>query len=166
MGRTQKCLGNAVTTEDTIRHLNDLTETCKDGELSYRAAAENARNTQLESVFTDYSKQRGHFVRALQGEVERLGGTSTDSGTPTATVLRGWINLKSALSEGYGGAIIAACETGEETAVGAFELVASLDLTGLTKALVEKQRSQVKEAHAHLVRLKAEASSADFQKND
>src|SRR5271169_6497355 len=105
-----------MTTEDTIEHLNGLTETCKDGELGYRTAAANARNTQLESVFTDYSKQRGHFARALQGEVERLGGTSTDSGTPTATVFRGWIHLKSALSGNDGGAIIAACETGEETA--------------------------------------------------
>jgi uncharacterized protein (TIGR02284 family) len=125
-GRTQKCFGKAVTTEDTIRHLNDLTETCKDGELGCRTVAENARNTQLESVFTDYSKQRGHFARALQGEVERLGGTSTDSGTATATVFRGWINLKSALSGDDGGALIAACETGEENAVGAFELVANM----------------------------------------
>jgi len=154
-----------VTKEDTIRHLNDLTETCKDGELGYRTAAANARNTQLESVFTDYAAQRGHFVRALQTEVDRLGGTSTDSGTPTATMFRGWINLKAALTGGDGGAIVAACETGEETAVGAFELVASLDLTGVTKTLVEKQRHQIKEAHAHLLRLKAEAGNAHFQTN-
>jgi len=159
-------LGRFVTIEDTIQELNDLTETCRDGELGYRTAAANARNTQLESVFTDYSKQRGHFARALQVEVERLGGTPTDSGTSTATVFRGWINLKSALSGGDGGALIAACETGEETAVGAFELVANMDLTGLTKTLVEKQGHQVKEAHAHMLRLKAEASGAHFQKND
>jgi uncharacterized protein (TIGR02284 family) len=155
-----------VTTEETIQHLNDLTETCKDGELGYRTAAENARNTQLESVFSDYSKQRSQFARALRNEVERLGGESADSGTLTATVFRGWINLKSALSGGDGGAIIAACESGEEVAVGAFELVMNLDITGQTKSLVEKQGRQIKEAHAHMLRLKAETSGADFQKND
>jgi uncharacterized protein (TIGR02284 family) len=155
-----------MTTEDTLRCLNDLTETCKDGELGYRTAAANARNTQLESVFSSYAKQRGQFVRALQGEIERLGGTSTDSGTPTATLFRGWINLKSALSGGDGGAIIAACETGEESAVGAYELASSIDLTGPVKTLVEKQRHQVKEALAHMLRLKAETGGADFQKND
>jgi len=41
-----------------------------------------------------------------------------------------------------------------------------MDLTGLTKTLVEKQGHQVKEAHAHMLRLKAEASGAHFQKND
>lgn len=155
-----------MTTQDTIHHLNDLTETCKDGELGYRTAAENVRNTQLESVFSYYSKQRGQFVRALQVEVKRLGGESSDSGTPTATVFRGWIRLKSALTGGDGGAIVAACESGEETAVGAFALVNSLDLTGETKSLVEKQGGQVKEALAHIVRLKAEAGTANFQTND
>ena len=155
-----------MTTEDTIRHLNDLTETCKDGELGYRTAAENARNTQLESVFSDYSKQRGQFARALQAEIERLGGEASDSGTLTATVFRGWINLKSALTGGDGCAIVAACESGEEVAVGAFELVADLDITGQTKSLVEKQGRQIKEAHAHMLRLKAEAGVADFQKNE
>ena len=159
-----KC--RTVTTEDTIRHLNDLTETCKDGELGYLTAAEDARNTQLASVFSDYSKQRGQFAHALQTEVERLGGKSTDSGTLTATVFRGWINVKSALTGGDGGAIIAACESGEEVAVGAFELVANMDITGPAKLLVEKQGRQIQEAHAHLLRLLAETSRADFQNND
>ena len=155
-----------MTREDTIRYLNDLTETCKDGELGYRTAAADARNTQLESVFSDYAKQRGHFAQALQAEVARLGGTSTGSGTPTGTLFRGWINLKSALTGGDGGALVAACETGEESAVGAFALVANLDLTGATKTLVEKQQRQIQEAHAHMLRLKAEADGAHFQKND
>ncbi len=155
-----------MTTDETVQHLNALTETCKDGELGYRTAAANVRNTELESVFTDYAKQRAHFARGLRGEVERLGGTPTDSGTPPATLFRGWINLRSALSGGDGGAIVAACETGEETAVGAYELVANLDLTGPTKLLIEKQAHQVREAHAHMLRLKAEAGGAHFQKND
>jgi uncharacterized protein (TIGR02284 family) len=155
-----------VTTEDTIQRLNDLTETCKDGQLGYGTAAENARNTELESVFSDYAKQRGQFVRALQTEVERLGGTAADSGTLSATLFRGWINLKSALSGGDGGAIVAACESGEEVALGAFELVLSEDITGHSRSLVEKQGRQIREAHAHMLRLKAETSGAAFQKND
>jgi uncharacterized protein (TIGR02284 family) len=155
-----------VTTDDTIRHLNHLTETCKDGELGYRTAAQDAGNTQLESVFNDYSKQRGKFARALQVEVERLGGTPANSGTLTATVFRGWINLKSALTGGNGGAIVAACESGEEVAVAAFELVANLNITGQTQTLIENQARKIKEAHAHMVRLKAGLSSAEFQKNE
>src|SRR5579862_5021463 len=100
-----------MTTEDTIRQLNDLTETCRDGELGYRTAAENVRNTELETVFLEYSEQRGRFAHALQIEVERLGGKPVDAGTLGAAMFRGWINLKSALSGGDGGAIVAACES-------------------------------------------------------
>ena len=112
-----------VSNEDITRELNQLTETCKDGELGYRTAAESVHNSELASVFSEYSKQRGRFVAALQREVERLGGTADESGTLGASVFRGWIHLKAALTGGDGGAIVAACESGEEVAVGAYEMV-------------------------------------------
>jgi uncharacterized protein (TIGR02284 family) len=155
-----------VSNEDTIERLNDLTETCRDGELGYRTAAESVHNTELESVFGEYSKQRGQFVRELQSEVERLGGAAADSGTAGATVFRGWIHLKAALTGGDGGAIVAACESGEEVAVGAYEMVVNSDITGPARVLVEKQARQIGEAHAHMLRLKTETGAADFQKNE
>jgi uncharacterized protein (TIGR02284 family) len=155
-----------MTTEETIRHLNDLRETCKDGEFGYLTAAGKARNTQLESVFSDYAKQRARFARALQSQVERLGGKSPDSSTIGGTLFRGWINLKSTLPSGNGGSIVAACESGEEVAVGAFERVMNMDIAGPAKSLVDKQGRQVKAAHAHMLQLKAVAGGADFQKND
>jgi uncharacterized protein (TIGR02284 family) len=155
-----------MTTEETIRHLNDLTETCKDGEFGYSTAAENAQNTQLGSVFRDYAKQRARFARALETEVQRLGGKSADPGTPTGTLFRGWIHLKSTFSGGDGGSIVAACESGEEVAVAAFERVINMDLTGPTRSLVERQGRQIKEAHAHILRLKANVGAADSQKNE
>jgi uncharacterized protein (TIGR02284 family) len=154
-----------VSNEETIEHLNRLIETCRDGELGYRAAAENIHNTELASVFSEYSKQRGQFIRALQSEVERLGGTAAESGTAGATLFRGWIHLKAALSGGDGGAIAAACESGEEVAVGAYEMVVNSDVTGPARVLVEKQARQVGEAHAHMLRLKLETSAMDFQNN-
>jgi uncharacterized protein (TIGR02284 family) len=132
-----------VSNEETIEHLNRLIETCRDGELGYRTAAENVHNTELASVFSEYSKQRGQFIRALQSEVERLGGTAVQSGTAGATLFRGWIHLKAALSGGDGGAIAAACESGEEVAVGAYEMVVNSDVTGPARVLVEKQARQV-----------------------
>lgn len=155
-----------VTTEDTIRELNQLTETCKDGELGYRTAAESVHNTELASVFGEYSKQRGQFVRALEQEVERLDGRPDQSGTLGATLFRGWIHLKAALTGGDGGAIVAACESGEEVAVGAYEIVVNSDMTGTARVLVEKQARKIGEAHAHMLRLKVETGTADFQKNE
>ena len=155
-----------VSTEDTIQQLNQLTETCKDGELGYRTAAESVHNTELIGVFSEYSKQRGEFVRALEKEVVRLGGRADESGTLGATLFRGWIHLKGALAGGGGGAIVAACESGEEVAVGAYEIVVNSNITGGARVLVEKQARQIGEAHAHMLRLKVETGTADFQKNE
>ena len=99
-----------MTLEDTIGHINQLIATSKDGELGYRTAAEHVHNTQLRTVFSDYARQRAQFALQLQGEVERLGGTAQDSGSITAALHRGWIDVKSALSGGDGSAIVAACD--------------------------------------------------------
>jgi uncharacterized protein (TIGR02284 family) len=156
-----------VTTEDTIAELNGLIETCKNGELGYRGAAADVRNTELESVFNEYSKQRGQFAHSLQAEVERLGGKPEQSGSLGGTVARGWMDLKSALSSGSGVAIIASCESAELAAMAAFDWVVNLDISGHTRVLVEKQAKTIRETHARLLRLKEEESEGSkFQKND
>jgi len=156
-----------VTTQDTIVELNGLIQTCKDGELGYRTAAADVRNTELETVFTEYSKQRGRFAQKLQAEVERLGGKPGDSGSAGGTLLRGWMEVKSVVTNGAGAAIIATCETGEEVAVAAFDWVVNLDITGQTRSLVERQGKSIKQAHARLLRFKAEeGAGAKFQKSD
>ncbi len=156
-----------MTTEETIAELNGLIQTCRDGELGYGSAAADVRNTELETVFTGYAKQRRQFVRNLQTEVRRLGGQPDDSGSAGGTLLRGWMDLKSSVTAGSGDAVIATCETGEEVAVAAFDWAANLGISGQTRTLVERQRKAIKEAHASLLRLKAESSdSVEFAKND
>jgi uncharacterized protein (TIGR02284 family) len=153
--------------EETVAHLNELIEVCMDGERGYRTAADHVRNSQLESVFGEYAKQRAGCARQLQAEVVRLGGDAADSGTLKAAVHRGWIDLKSALTGGDGSAIIAACETGEDFAQAAFERVVNAGISGETRSLVEKEWRQIGEAHQRLLRLKAEiAAGAEFQKNE
>lgn len=150
--------------DDTIGYLNELIQVCKSGEYGYQTAAANVRNSQLETVFTDYAKQRAGCARQLQAEVERLGGTPADSGTMTAAVHRGWIDLKSALTGSDAGAIVAACETGEESALAAFERVANYtDVSGETRVLVEKQWHKVQEAQKRMLRLREEiAGGAEY----
>jgi uncharacterized protein (TIGR02284 family) len=156
-----------MTNADTIVELNGLINTCKDGELGYTTAAADVRNTGLETVFTEYAAQRRQFVRNLQAEVKRLGGDPEGAGSAGGTLLRGWMNVKSVLAGDSGGAIIATCETGEEVAVAAFDWVVNLDISGRTRTLVEKQCKTIKEAHARLLKLKAEdAAGISFRSNE
>lgn len=145
-----------MTNEETIRHLNDLIEVARDGETGYQTAAAHVSDSHFQTVFADYAKQRAGFVRDLQAEVKRLGGTPEESGTFTAAVHRGWLDVKSVLTGGDAASLVAACETGEDSAKAAYERVVNLDISGEPRALIEKQWKQIQEAHGRMVNLKQE----------
>lgn len=149
-----------MTRDEIIDCLNRLIQVCKDGEQAYREAGQIVRDTRVASVFNQYAKQRAHFVRDLQSEVERLGGAPSEHGSVAGALYRAWLDLKSVLSSGDPAAIVAACETGEDSAAAAFERVVNTGVTGHTRSLVEKQWRQIQEAHSHMLRMKTEDAFA------
>jgi len=144
--------------EDTISCLNGLIETCRNGQLGYAEAARLVDDTRLQTIFEGYSKERAGFVKALQAEVEKLGGKPAESGSLGAALHRGWMELKAAATLGSGGAILAACETGEDSAWTHYREATDSGLSGASRALVDKQWEKVKEAIAHLQHLQGELS--------
>src|SRR2546422_574220 len=66
------------------------------------------------------------------------------------------MDLKAALSGGNGGAISAACETGEDYTLAAFERVVEWRHHRRVLSIVEKQCGKLKEVHTRLMRLKHE----------
>ncbi len=135
------------TNDDTISTLNNLIETCKDGENGFRTAAEGVTNGQLKTLFNTYSQQRAQFAAELQGEVRRLGGDPEKSGSVAATLHRGWIDIKSAVTGQDENAIIAECERGEDSAVENYESALRANLPANVAEIVQRQFGQVKEAH-------------------
>lgn len=137
----------AIDNDEVISTLNNLVETCKDGQNGFRTAAEGVKDTKLTTLFNTYSQQRGQFAAELQNEVRRLGGEPEETGSTAAVLHRGWIDIKSAVTGEDEGAIISECERGEDSAVKAYEEALKNNLQGDVKMLVERQFSQVKEAH-------------------
>jgi uncharacterized protein (TIGR02284 family) len=151
-----------MTNEETIACLNELVRVSKDGEEGYRTAAGDVKNTELETLFLESSKQRAGFAKELQAEIERLGGSAADSGTVSAALHRGWMDLKASLTGGGSQAIVSACETGDDSAQAAFERVVNAGPSGKTLSIVEKQWRSIVEAHKHLLRLKEETADSDI----
>ena len=143
---------------DTISRLNGLIETCRNGELGYAEAARLVEDTRLQTILQGYSKERAGFVKALQAEVRKLGGTPAESGTIGAALHRGWLEFKAVATLGAGGAILAACETGEDSAWTHYKEATDSEISGESRALVDKQWEKVKEAIAHLQHLQGELS--------
>jgi uncharacterized protein (TIGR02284 family) len=127
--------------------LNQLIQTCKDGENGFTLAGESVDDLNLQHLLESYSQQRSEFAAELQSEVQRLHQKSAEGGHVTAALHRGWIDIKSLATGRDEAAIIAECERGEDVAVKAYEQALGSELPADLRALVERQFLKVKEAH-------------------
>lgn len=134
--------------DNAISVLNNLIETCKDGQNGFQTAAEGIKRSDIKSLFYQYSQQRAQFAGELQNEVLRLGGDPEQSGSVAASLHRGWINIKSAVTGEDENAVLAEAERGEDTAVASYkDALADANLPADVRAIVERQYAQVQEAH-------------------
>ena len=133
--------------DKAISVLNNLIQTCKDGELGFKTAAEGLKNPAIKSKFLEYSRQRGEMVRDLQAEVRRLGGDPEKAGSVSGSVHRGWLDIKSAITGKDDHAIVAEAERGEDVAKSAYENALTEVLPVSAQTLVQQQSVKVRQAH-------------------
>ncbi len=119
--------------------LNDLIETCKDGANGFRTAAAAVQNGEAKALFTSRVQLIDHSATELQAEVRRLGGSPEKSGSVAATLHRGWIDLKAAVTGKNDAAIITECERGEQVAVKSYEGALEKQLPPDIRSLVQRQ---------------------------
>ena len=149
----------ATDTDDVISTLNNLIETCKDGQNGFQTAADGVKSSELKTLFHTYAQQRAQFSGELQTEVRQLGGDPEKTGSVAASLHRGWINIKSAVTGEDEGAVIAECERGEDSAVRNYKAALAENLPENIRSLVQSQYTQVQEAHDRIRSLE-KASSA------
>lgn len=149
----------ATDNDNVISTLNNLIETCKDGENGFRTAVDGVKNTELKTLFNTYSQQRAQFAAELQAEVRNLGGDPESTGSVAATLHRGWINIKSTVTGEDEGAVISECERGEDSAVKNYKDALNAVLPANIQSIVQRQFTEVKEAHDR-IRALEKASSA------
>ncbi len=136
-----------ASTKDYASTLNDLIETCKDGEEGYRKAAENVKRTDLKGVFQEYASQRAQFASELQREVSRIGGKPETSGTVGGAMHRGWMDVKGAVSSKDDHSLLEEAERGEDAAVNAYQEALSKDLPSDLRSVVEREYQLIQKAH-------------------
>lgn len=132
---------------DAISTLNNLIQTVKDGENGFRTAAEAVKDPQVKAAFLEYANQRAQMTRELQDEVRGLDGDPEKSGSVSASLHRGWMDIKSAVTGKDEHAIIAEAERGEDVAKAQYEKALKEPLPTQVLALVQRQASLVRAAH-------------------
>jgi uncharacterized protein (TIGR02284 family) len=150
----------ATDKDNAVSTLNNLIETCKDGQNGFQTAADGVRNGELKTLFHTYAQQRAQFAAELQAEVRRLGGDPEETGSIAAGLHRGWINIKSAVTGEDEKAVISECERGEDSAVRNYEdALGEEDLPQDIRSIVERQYTAVKEAHDRIRSLERAAGA-------
>ena len=144
---------------EVISTLNNLIETCRDGQEGFRAAAEGVKDAELRGLFQDYARQRAHFAGELQDEVRRLGGEPEQTGSLVASLHRGWMGLRAALEGGDDRAVVSECERGEDVALESYRAALGTDMPANVRAMVERQFAEVKEAHNLIGNLEKESGA-------
>jgi len=133
--------------DNAISVLNNLIETCKDGEKGFRTAAEGLTSSEIKTRFLQYARERAQMSADLQAEVRRLGGDPEKSGSMSGALHRGWLDIKSAVTGKDDHAILVEAERGEDVAKSTLEEALRESLPASSLTLVQQFASQVRRAH-------------------
>ena len=134
--------------KEIISTVNRLLETLKDGQEGFRQAAEAAKDSELKSLFNEYSMERSRFAGELQDQLRQLGESDPeDSSSVAGSMHRAWINLKGAVTSGDDHAILAECERGEDSAVSEYKKAMEAEISSPLRETISRQYERVKSAH-------------------
>ena len=119
--------------------LNELVETSKDGEKGFRTAAEDTKNPELKTIFTQRAGDCAKGAAELQQIVMRMGGKPEQGGSVAGAMHRGWVDLKSAVTKRDDLAILEECERGEDVAKAKYRKALEETLPEDIRAVVQRQ---------------------------
>ena len=133
--------------DNVIDTLNDLIETCKDGEHGFLECAENVKNGELKLIFTTGAQRCAEAAAELQSQVARLGGSPQRTGSLAGSAHRRWVDVKSLIMGRDERSVLAECERGEDVAKSRYETALQKDMPEPVRAIIERQYRGVLQNH-------------------
>ena len=136
-----------VDQDGVISVLNDLLESCRDGEYGFKACAENTDSAELKEIFSRHARECNVAAVELEREVSTRGGDPASGGTAAGALHRGWVSVKTALSTQDDKAVLEECERGEDAAVARYRAALKATLPFEVRTLVERQAQGAQRNH-------------------
>ena len=146
--------------DNVISTLNDLIETCKDGEQGFRTCAEDISDAQMKTFFTSRAQTCTDAAAELQEMVISLGGDPETRGSASGSMHRRWVDIKTAITGKSDEAILNECERGEDVAVKSYRNALEKELPPDIRAMVEKQYQGVLRNHDQVKALRDQVRTA------
>jgi uncharacterized protein (TIGR02284 family) len=140
---------------EVIDVLNDLIETCKDGEYGFAKCAERVNTAALRDLMSKRSIGCRSAARELQALVIQHGGEPAERGTVLAALHRGWVSAVDVLSANADHSVLAECERGEDAALTRYRRALAVDgLPLAVREVIERQYAGVQANHDRIRQLR------------
>lgn len=136
-----------MSTDETVT--KDLIETLEDGKEGYAQAADKLADSDGAHAETlrGFSQQRAQLSDELQAMARSYGDHIEEDGSVTATLHRGWLSLRDALSGSDPSGVLRAALQGEDHAVAEYEkALAEEDISPDLRTVVQRQMQDVRAA--------------------
>ncbi len=138
--------------------LKDLIRINNDRVTGYSKAATQAKDEDLQSLFSQLaqqSRQLASELRALLEGDEEI----TDETTTAGKIYRTWMDVKATFTGGNRKSILASCEFGEDAAQKAYRsALEEDDLSANVRATIESQKQLLLEAHDRIKMMRDRAT--------
>ena len=140
--------------DDMISTLNDLLESCRDGEYGFATSAEHTKTADLKTLLTRHSQECRTAGQELQTLIRQLGGEVDEGGSMTGALHRGWVSVRGVLSGHSDQSMLDECERGEDAAVASYRKALKQDLSPAIRNVVEKQAQGTQKNHDEIKALR------------
>jgi uncharacterized protein (TIGR02284 family) len=128
--------------------LNDLIRINNDRVTGYSKAAAQAKDQDLQSLFSGLAQQSRQFANELRSLVSDNDKNVTDETTGAGKIYRAWMDVKATFGGADRKGVLASCEFGEDAAQRAYkDALKEDDLSPDVRATIESQKSTLREAH-------------------
>ena len=143
-----------VMSDKAVDVLNELIETCKDGEEGLRQAAASVKSSDLKSLFNSMAQERAAFAAELRQQVRSVGGSPEKSGSAVGAIHRAWIDIKGTLTGKSDHSILSEVERGEDSAVKVYKEALYKSLPAALVTTVNRQGQTIKSDHDRIRQLR------------
>lgn len=143
-----------VRNDEVVDLLNNLIETCKDGEYGFNESADNTRSPDLRTLFRNRAMGCAEGATELQRLVMQYGGTADTGGSVSGAVHRGWVSVRSALSTYTDQAMLEEVERGEDAALKRYRDAMQHDLPADVREVIAHQLEGVQRNHDQIKALR------------
>jgi len=125
--------------DDAIDTLNDLLESCRDGEYGFRECAENAKAHDIKTILFQRAGDCQSAAGELQQLIVQMGGEPDEGGTVSEALHRGWVSVKGTLSGYSDYDMLNECERAEDVALAQYRTAIKQSLPANVRVVVERQ---------------------------